>query len=66
MSSSSNPPCLPAQDYISEGWEAALRQLQLQAERLEARGAHRAAVTLYDAIRLVRAGRIDRYEPRSG
>jgi hypothetical protein len=38
------------------GWEAALRELQHQAEHLESRGALRAAVTLYDAIRIARTG----------
>ena len=47
-----------AQDTTSvqAGWEAALRELQQQATHLEARGAIRAAVTLYDAIRIARAG----------
>lgn len=44
-----------AQDYRKEGWEAALRELRQQAAELEARGALRTAVTLYDAIRIVRA-----------
>jgi hypothetical protein len=48
-------PSPAAQDYLIEGWEAALRELRQQAADLEARGAHRAAVTLYDAIRIVRA-----------
>lgn len=39
-----------------EGWEAALRELHHQAVHLEERGAHRAAVTLYDAIRIARLG----------
>ena len=38
------------------GWDAALRELQHQAQHLEARGAIRAAVTLYDAIRIARTG----------
>ena len=38
------------------GWEAALREIQHQATHLESRGAIRAAVTLYDAIRIARAG----------
>ena len=38
------------------GFEAALRELRHQALHLEERGAHRAAVTLYDAIRIARAG----------
>ena len=40
------------------GWEAALLELQHQAAHLEQRGAHRAAVTLYDAIRIARSGGI--------
>ena len=40
----------------AERFEAALRELRHQALHLEARGAHRAAVTLYDAIRIARAG----------
>ena len=50
-----------AQDNTSvqPGWEAALRELQHQATHLEARGAIRAAVTLYDAIRIARAGGLD-------
>ena len=65
MSSSSKQPCPPAQEYINEGWEAALRELRQQAAHLEARGAHRAAVTLYDAIRLIRARGRDRAESTS-
>jgi hypothetical protein len=38
------------------GWEAAIQELLHQAGHLEARGAHRAAVTLYDAIRIARLG----------
>lgn len=38
------------------GWDAALAELRHQAQHLEARGALRAAVTLYDAIRIARAG----------
>jgi hypothetical protein len=41
---------------IQPGFEAALRELRHQAVHLEARGAYRAAVTLYDAIRIARAG----------
>ena len=65
MSSSPKPPCQPAQDYINEGWEAALRELRQQAADLEERGAQRAAVTLYDAIRLIRARGRDRAESTS-
>jgi hypothetical protein len=39
-----------------KGFEAALDELQHQALHLEQRGAHRAAVTLYDAIRIARLG----------
>jgi triphosphoribosyl-dephospho-CoA synthetase len=38
------------------GWEAALQELLHQAKHLEERGATRGAVTLYDAIRIARAG----------
>ena len=41
---------------VQKGFEAALRELQHQAQHLEQRGAHRAAVTLYDAIRITRTG----------
>ena len=41
---------------FQDGWDAALCELHHQAIHLEARGAHRAAVTLYDAIRLTRSG----------
>ena len=44
---------------FESGFEAALRELQHQAMHLEARGAHRGAVTLYDAIRIARAGGLD-------
>jgi triphosphoribosyl-dephospho-CoA synthetase len=42
--------------HLEPAFEAALRELRHQAVHLEARGAHRAAVTLYDAIRIARAG----------
>ena len=42
--------------FVQAGWEAALREIQHQATHLESRGAIRAAVTLYDAIRIARAG----------
>ena len=51
-----------AEDY-KEGWEAALRELRQQAAELEARGALRAAVTLYDAIRIVRTQRLREHHP---
>ncbi|MBV8719993.1 MAG: hypothetical protein JO020_27210 [Chloroflexi bacterium] len=41
---------------LEPGFEAALRELRHQALHLEERGATRAAVTLYDAIRIARAG----------
>jgi hypothetical protein len=58
MSFSENGHFEAAQDNTSvqAGWETALRELQHQATHLEARGALRAAVTLYDAIRIARAG----------
>ena len=43
-------------DLVKEGYDAALRELQHQAMHLEMRGAVRSAVTLYDAIRIARAG----------
>ena len=45
----------PGADYVKQGWEAALSELRHQAAQLEARGAIRSAVTLYDAIRIVEA-----------
>ncbi len=45
-----------ADPRVQQGFEAALRELQHQAQHLEQRGANRAAVTLYDAIRITRAG----------
>ena len=58
MSSPENGHLEAAQDntFVQAGWEAALRELQHQAAHLESRGAVRAAVTLYDAIRIARAG----------
>jgi hypothetical protein len=41
---------------LQAGWEAAMQEFHHQAQHLEARGAHRAAVTMYDAIRIARAG----------
>jgi hypothetical protein len=41
---------------VQQGFDAALRELQHQALHLEERGATRSAVTLYDAIRITRAG----------
>ena len=52
--------------FIQAGWEAALRELQHQATHLEARGALRAAVTLYDAIRITRAGGLNCEEHATG
>ena len=45
-----------ADPQVLRGWELAMQELQHQAEHLEARGAFRAAVTLYDAIRIARSG----------
>jgi hypothetical protein len=58
MSSPENGHLEPEPDntFVQAGWEAALRELQHQATHLESRGAVRAAVTLYDAIRIARAG----------
>jgi triphosphoribosyl-dephospho-CoA synthetase len=56
---SSTEPAAPAFDFTAEmraGWEAALTELTHQAAHLEARGSLRAAVTLYDAIRIARSG----------
>ena len=50
-----SPPDLGSID-LRAGWEAALTEFQHQAMHLESRGAVRAAVTLYDAIRIARAG----------
>jgi hypothetical protein len=44
--------------HTQAGWDAALLELEHQAEHLEARGAFRAAVTLFDAIRIARTGGI--------
>ena len=57
MSSPTNQSGPSAEHYVRLGWEAALRELHELATALEARGANRAAVTLYDAVRLVRARR---------
>jgi hypothetical protein len=61
MSSSKRvgPPGSESDSYLQPGWDAALRELQHQAAHLEARGALRAAVTLYDAIRIARSGGLD-------
>jgi hypothetical protein len=58
MSSTENGHSHAAQHntFVQPGWEAALREIQHQAIHLESRGALRAAVTLYDAIRIARAG----------
>jgi hypothetical protein len=45
-----------ADRYVQLGFEAALKELRHQAVHLEERGAYGSAVTLYDAIRIVRAG----------
>jgi hypothetical protein len=51
---------------VQVGWEAALREMQHLALHLEARGANRAAVTLYDAIRIARAGGLECKEHKAG
>jgi hypothetical protein len=56
MSSTEQAGSAAAHDPQRQGWEAALRELRHQAVHLEARGAVRSAVTLYDAIRIARAG----------
>jgi hypothetical protein len=58
-------PAIHADPQIQVGWEAALRELQHQAQHLEARGAFRGAVTLYDAIRIARAGGLPCKEHRA-
>jgi hypothetical protein len=52
--------------HVQAGWEAALRELHHQATHLEARGALRAAVTMYDAIRITRAGGLNCEEHATG
>jgi len=59
-------PALEENPQAQAGWEAALRELQHQAAHLEARGAVRGAVTLYDAIRIVRAGGLNCEEHATG
>jgi hypothetical protein len=54
-----------ADSLVQQGFEAALRELQHQAQHLEQRGAHRAAVTLYDAIRITRSGGLTCSEHRA-
>ena len=60
MSNMSSPePAATAPDFTPEmraGWEAALEEILHQAKHLEGRGAYRGAVTLYDAVRIARAG----------
>jgi hypothetical protein len=56
----------PEHPHRQAGWDAALRELQHQAAHLEARGAHRAAVTLYDAIRIARLGGLNCGEHTAG
>jgi hypothetical protein len=51
--------------HLQAGWLAALEELQHQAAHLEARGALRAAVTLYDAIRIARTGGLHCEEHRA-
>lgn len=64
MSTPMEHPSPAAEDYLKQGWEAALRELGHQAANLEARGALRAAVTLYDAIRIVRLHGPELQQPR--
>jgi hypothetical protein len=67
--SSNEPVDSPAREqnpHVQAGWEAALRELHHQAAHLEARGALRAAVTLYDAIRITRAGGLNCGEHATG
>ncbi len=59
-------PAISTDPQLQAGWEAALRELQHQAGHLEARGAVRAAVTLYDAIRIARAGGLRCEEHQTG
>jgi len=66
MSSTEQAITAAAHDPLREGWEAALRELQHQAIHLEKRGAHRAAVTLYDAIRIARSGGLNCEEHTTG
>ena len=49
-------PAALADPQVMKGWELALREFQHQAAHLEARGAIRGAITLYDAIRIARLG----------
>ncbi len=58
MSSSTRvgPQAAENNTFVQAGWEAALQEIQHQATHLEARGALRGAVTLFDAIRIARAG----------
>ncbi|HEV7664354.1 MAG TPA: hypothetical protein VGQ62_12510 [Chloroflexota bacterium] len=51
---------------LQAGWEAALLEMRHLASHLEARGANRAAVTLYDAIRIARAGGLHCTEHTAG
>lgn len=52
--------------HLLPGWNAALTELEHQAAHLEARGAYRAAVTLFDAIRIARLGGLQCAEHRAG
>jgi hypothetical protein len=55
-----------ADPQVLRGWELAVQEFQHQAEHLEARGAFRAAVTLYDAIRIARSGGLRCEEHQTG
>jgi hypothetical protein len=59
-------PATHADPQIQLGWEAALREMHHQAQHLEARGALRGAVTLYDAIRIARSGGLQCEEHPAG
>ncbi|MDQ3811708.1 MAG: hypothetical protein M3336_15615, partial [Chloroflexota bacterium] len=50
------PPTHGFSPEMRRGWEAAIAELEHLAVHLEARGAFRGALTLYDAIRVARAG----------
>ncbi|GAC1321258.1 MAG: hypothetical protein NVSMB2_17850 [Chloroflexota bacterium] len=56
----------PRNAHLLPGWEAALLELEHQAAHLEARGAFRGAVTLYDAVRITRLGGLNCSEHPTG
>jgi hypothetical protein len=53
-------------EEMQAGWDAALEEFKHQALHLEVRGAARAAVTLYDAIRIAREGGLNCQEHQTG